>query len=208
MAPASDFGMYMNMARTIPRVLPNSSWTMTRLLELRASSRPDDLALAYLDRRYTWGEFNGEVNRWARMFLAEGIRPGDVVALMMDNRPEYLFALHGLDKVGASAALINTNLTGQPLAHAVTVGNSRKVMAGDEHAPGCSPSVAFGLDRGHLAVDGHGRECGERGDDGPIDPGSTGEDESGSGRDVHRLLLGSVGDRRESVGNDAIDVEG
>ena len=54
-----------------------------------------------------------------------------VVALIMANRPEYLFAVHGLAKIGAAAALINTNLTGQPLAHAITVGNSRKGVAGD-----------------------------------------------------------------------------
>jgi acyl-CoA synthetase (AMP-forming)/AMP-acid ligase II len=116
------------------RALPNSNWTMTRLLEQRASQSPDDLAVAYLDRRYTWGEIDQYANRWAHVFKGEGIQPGDIVALIMDNRPEYLFAVHGLAKIGAAAALINTNLTGQPLAHAITVGNSRKVVAGDEHA--------------------------------------------------------------------------
>jgi acyl-CoA synthetase (AMP-forming)/AMP-acid ligase II len=45
-------------------------------------------------------------------------------------------------QIGAAAALINTNLTGQPLAHAITAGNSRKVVAGDEHAASVEEVIA------------------------------------------------------------------
>ena len=131
---ASDLSAWLSVARGVTRILPRSTWTMTRLLDERVRSGPNDLSLAYLDRRYTWRELDAEVNRWAHVLLDEGIRPGDVVALMMDNRPEYLFAVHGLDRIGASAALINTNLTGAPLVHAIKVGGARKVLAGDEHA--------------------------------------------------------------------------
>ncbi len=135
MALSRELGNYLGMARTLGRVFrPSSPWTMTRLLEERARSGPSDLGVAYLDRRYGWKEVDEEANRWAHVFFDEGIRPGDVVALMLDNRPEYLFAVHGLDKIGASAALINTNLTGQPLVHAVKIGGARKVLTGDEHA--------------------------------------------------------------------------
>ncbi len=131
---ASPLSSWLSVARGVVRILPNSRWTMTRLLDERVKAAPNDPALAYLDRRYTWRELDAEVNRWANVLLDEGIRPGDVVALMMDNRPEYLFAVHGLDRIGASAALINTNLTGAPLVHAVKIGGARKVIAGDEHA--------------------------------------------------------------------------
>ena len=134
MSLARDLGVYANMARTVSRLLPNSSWTMTRVLEDRAHTHGDYQALAYLDRRYTWREVDAEANRWAHLFKGEGIGHGDVVALMMDNRPEYLFVVHGLGKLGASAALINTNLSGGPLAHAVNIGHARKVLVGDEHA--------------------------------------------------------------------------
>jgi acyl-CoA synthetase (AMP-forming)/AMP-acid ligase II len=38
----------------------------------------------------------------------EGFKPRDVVALMMDNCPEFLFIWLGLAKAGISTALINT----------------------------------------------------------------------------------------------------
>jgi acyl-CoA synthetase (AMP-forming)/AMP-acid ligase II len=134
MSLTRDLAVYANMARTAPRLLPNSSWTLTRVLEDRARTHGRCLALAYLDRRYTWREVDAEANRWARLFQHEGIVRGDVVALMMDNRPEYLFAVHGLGKLGAAAALINTNLSEGPLVHAVGISGARKVLAGDEHA--------------------------------------------------------------------------
>ena len=134
MSLVRDLAVYANMARTASRLLPNSSWTVTRVLEDRARTHGRSLALAYLDRRYTWREVDAEANRWARLFEREGVGRGDVVALMMDNRPEYLFAVHGLGKLGAAAALINTNLGGGPLVHAVGISGARKVLAGDEHA--------------------------------------------------------------------------
>jgi len=129
-----NFTTFRNLAGSIVRMRPGSPWTLTKLLAERVQAAPNDLALSYLDRRYTWHELDQEANRWAHTLLDEGVRPGDVVALMMDNRPEYLFAVHGLGKIGAAPALINTNLTGSPLAHAVNVGRARKVLTGDEHA--------------------------------------------------------------------------
>ena len=76
---------------------------------------------------------------------------------------------------------------------------------GDQHRSCRTPTVAFGGDGADLGLHRCCGEPGEYGDDGPVDPGASGEDESGSGRDVHRCLLGSVDDRRESVDADAID---
>ncbi len=58
-------------------------------------------------------------NLYARWGLARGIRPGDRVALLMPNRPDYLAAWIGLTRVGGVVALLNTNLTGTGLAHCV-----------------------------------------------------------------------------------------
>ncbi len=50
------------------------------------------------------------VAQWA---LKEGIREKDVVALMMDNRPEFIITWLAMAKIGVLTALINTNLRGQ-----------------------------------------------------------------------------------------------
>ena len=41
----------------------------------------------------TWGDVDREVDRWASWLHARGVQAREPVAVMMDNRPEYLFAL-------------------------------------------------------------------------------------------------------------------
>ena len=121
------------LARDLPRLLPWGRWSPAKLLEVRARKGPDDLALAFEDRRYTWRQVDENANRYANFFAREGVGAGDVVALMMDNRPEFLFIVCGLNKLGAVGALINTNLTGRPLRHAITVSKAGQVLCGGEH---------------------------------------------------------------------------
>ena len=60
-------------------------------------------------------------NRYARWALAQGIAKGDVVALLMPNRADYLAIWLGITRIGGVVALINTNLTGAALAHCLAV---------------------------------------------------------------------------------------
>ena len=60
-------------------------------------------------------------NRYARWALAQGIEKGDTVCLLMPNRPDYLAIWLGITRIGGVVALINTNLTGEALAHCITV---------------------------------------------------------------------------------------
>jgi acyl-CoA synthetase (AMP-forming)/AMP-acid ligase II len=95
---------------------------------------PYALAVAYREERLSWRAVNDRANQCAIWLAAHSVGPGDVVALMMDNRPDYLSMLMGLCKIGAPAALINTNLSGPALAHALRVSRTRKIVAGSEHA--------------------------------------------------------------------------
>jgi fatty-acyl-CoA synthase len=77
-------------------------------------------ALAQRSRRYL---------RWA---LQQGIAEGDVVALLMPNRPEYLAIWLGLTRAGATVALVNTNLTGTSLAYCIDIVAARHVIVAAE----------------------------------------------------------------------------
>jgi fatty-acyl-CoA synthase len=104
------------------------------LLERNATRLRDRPALRFEDESYTWGEVNAHANRWARVLLARGIARGEVVALVMDNRPEYVFALLGLSKLRVVAACVNTHVRGPALAHAVRIARPTLVVLGSEHA--------------------------------------------------------------------------
>ena len=77
---------------------------------------------------FTYGQLARRARRYARWALGQGLQPGDVVGLMMPNRPEYMAIWLGLSRVGVVTALINTHLTGATLAHAVGVAAPRAVI--------------------------------------------------------------------------------
>ena len=87
--------------------------------------------LAERSRRYT---------RWA---LAQYIAKGDVVALLMPNRPEYFATWLGLTRAGAAVALLNTNLTGASLAYCIDLVAPKHVIAAAEFAPALASAESF-----------------------------------------------------------------
>jgi acyl-CoA synthetase (AMP-forming)/AMP-acid ligase II len=123
----------VRVLRAAHRLLAFSVVNPARRVEDWARRTPDAPALAYLDERYSWREYNDRANRYASWFLEQGFGAGDVVALLMDNRPEFLFVVMGLNKIGAASALINTNLTGRALLNAMQASRAKKLLAGSEH---------------------------------------------------------------------------
>jgi fatty-acyl-CoA synthase len=118
--------------RRLDRTPPDGPFTTADAIEHavdRHSARP---AVRFEDRVVTYAELEAAANRVAQWAYAEGVRRGDVVALLMENRPEYLFAWIGLAKIGAVTSLINTNLSGAPLVHAFTVCGANTFIVGSE----------------------------------------------------------------------------
>ena len=79
-----------------------------------------------------WFEFNALANRFAHHFEGQGVKRGDVVSIMMENRIEYLALLVGLNKLGAVSGLLNSNLGGNSLVHCINVTGSSKCIVGEE----------------------------------------------------------------------------
>jgi len=77
--------------------------------------------LIFEDRIITYGEFNRLANRYANYFASQGFVKGDVIALLMENRPEFLIAAAGLSKLGVIVSLINNGVRGDVLAHALSI---------------------------------------------------------------------------------------
>ncbi|MCH2184254.1 AMP-binding protein, partial [Myxococcota bacterium] len=111
---------------------PKGPGSVAGLLEERVRRDPDGLALAWQDQRFTWSELDQHARRYAVFFQTQGVRKGDVVALVMENRPDYLFAVMGLARLGAPASLINHNLVDRALLHALQVCGARSVLVGSE----------------------------------------------------------------------------
>jgi acyl-CoA synthetase (AMP-forming)/AMP-acid ligase II len=123
----------VRFALDTPKILPSARCSPATRVRHWAGRRPGNLALAFQDERFTWEDVNERVNQYAAWFSEEGIEPGDTVALIMDNRPDYLFIVTALSRIGGIASLINTNLSGEPLVHGISICNAKRIVTGSEH---------------------------------------------------------------------------
>ncbi|HWU55341.1 MAG TPA: long-chain-acyl-CoA synthetase, partial [Rhizomicrobium sp.] len=115
-------------------VKPHATRSIVDIVESQARRRPDNIAILYQDQRLTYAQMDARANRYAHWALAQGIGRGTVVALLMENRPDFICAWLGLFKAGAQVALINTNLTGLALAHSMAISGAGHAIVGAELA--------------------------------------------------------------------------
>jgi fatty-acyl-CoA synthase len=92
----------------------------------------DKPALLSDRERLTYRGLASRVRRYARWANAQGVAKGDVVGLLMPNRPEYLAIWLGVTRVGGVVALLNTNLTGQSLAHCIHAASAKHIIVDAE----------------------------------------------------------------------------
>lgn len=76
----------------------------------------------------SYRELADSVNRHARWALEVGLAPGDAVGLLMPNCPDYLAIWLGLTRAGVVVSLLNTNLSGEALAHSINIVAPRYVI--------------------------------------------------------------------------------
>jgi citronellyl-CoA synthetase len=109
-------------------ILKENNQSIGTHIEQNAEKIPDKTALFYGDDSWTWNEFNRECNKIANYFLEKNLKPGDTIALMLENSPETLLFLSGLNKIQGISALININQKKQALVHAFTTVNSKYIV--------------------------------------------------------------------------------
>lgn len=109
-------------------------YTVADRLEERASDHADTPFILFEDERISFAQANAMANRIARAMVDAGMKRGDVVALMMLNRPDFVLMWLGLAKVGIVTALINTSATGPVLEHALRQVDARALIVGSELA--------------------------------------------------------------------------
>jgi fatty-acyl-CoA synthase len=146
-----------------PKAKPsaNKDWLRALALTGRLDAAPartlpvviDELAVRFGDAPALLSEretltFVGLADRarcYARWALDLGLGRGDVVALLMPNRPEYMAIWLGLSRLGVTTALINTQLRGPSLVHSLNVAGARHIIVDAVLADGLA-EIAADLD--------------------------------------------------------------
>lgn len=83
----------------------------------RAAEHPDRRAVAYFDGALTYGELDALSDGLARHLAARGFAPGDRLAVMLQNVPQFVVALFGAWKAGGAVVPVNPMYKRDELAH-------------------------------------------------------------------------------------------
>ena len=146
------------IAPTSPSVSPGKAWLraleltapiarnpyriLSSVVEERAAQLGNKPALLSDRESLTYQELAQRMNQYARWALDQGIGKGEVVGLLMGNRPEYLAIWLGITSVGGVVALLNTNLTGPSLAHCIQVVSPKCLIVAAEFAGPMTAALA------------------------------------------------------------------
>ena len=95
--------------------------TIGELLVAQAHRHPTRIAVVDGERSFTFGAFNARVNRLAALLRTLDIVRGDRVAMLAENRCEYLELLFAAGKLGAIVCALNWRLADPELIHCVTL---------------------------------------------------------------------------------------
>lgn len=90
---------------------------LDRFLEV-VETQPHKVFLRFQDESYTYRDAEELSSKAARVFLQSGrVKQGDTVALLLGNKPIFLFLWLGLVKIGCPVAFLNHNVRSKSLLH-------------------------------------------------------------------------------------------
>ncbi|KVF78542.1 AMP-dependent synthetase [Burkholderia sp. FL-7-2-10-S1-D7] len=110
----------------------------SKLPDLRAASAPDAPCIADSSTSLTNSEFHARIVGAAEVFADLGVRAGDVVAVMLPNRVEFVVAMFAAWRLGAAVTPVKPSLTSKEATHQIVDSGAKLVIdvAGNEVVPG------------------------------------------------------------------------
>lgn len=81
--------------------------TLGQMLQETVARYPDNLAIVFQDRKYTYREFQGAVDAFAQALIDLGLSRDDKLGLLLPDWPEYSIALYACAKLGVTVSPMN-----------------------------------------------------------------------------------------------------
>jgi acyl-CoA synthetase (AMP-forming)/AMP-acid ligase II len=102
--------------------------TLGDLLRDAARQAPDADAFRYRAERLTYADWDRLADRMARALWARGVRPGDVVALLLPSPPLYHVAYLGAARIGAVTTGVNVRYRRAEIGHVLARAGARLLV--------------------------------------------------------------------------------
>ena len=92
-------------------------------------------ALVFEGRRWSHQSFAEDIDRVARGLIALGIKPGEHVSVWLTNRPEHLFLIYAIARIGATLVPLNTRYRSHDAAFTIRHSNASTLILADRAGP-------------------------------------------------------------------------
>ncbi|TFZ07634.1 class I adenylate-forming enzyme family protein [Ramlibacter humi] len=116
------------MSTPAPSALPPFR-TVGELVREHAAARPAHAALVQGDRRVSWGELDGWMDRIAAALQRDGVQPTQSIAISGANSIDYALLFLGALRAGVAVAPLPTGATPQQLAGMVADSGAKRLFA-------------------------------------------------------------------------------
>ncbi|MFX1324007.1 MAG: long-chain-acyl-CoA synthetase [Promethearchaeota archaeon] len=110
------------------QILAEGKMSWGAFVERNAERYAERIAVKFEDVVITYKEFNERVNQYANFFISLGLKKGNVLKILVPNRPEYLMIFTAIGKIGAIGSLINTDLRESSLEHCLRVTPGKAII--------------------------------------------------------------------------------
>ncbi len=105
---------------------------MQNWLSAQAMARPNGIALIADGQAWTFRALNEQARRVANWLHAEGIRKGNLIAVLLPNCAEAIFLIHAAAKIGAVLVPLNTRQTAAELRFPLQITAAKVLIAHPE----------------------------------------------------------------------------
>ena len=103
------------------------------------ADRLNSVAIHYYGKDITHGELQANIDACANSFAALGVKQGDLVSFLTVALPETLFALYAVNKLGATANMIDPRMDIESIRRAVKESGSKILIVIDIAFPKVTP---------------------------------------------------------------------
>lgn len=91
-------------------------------------------AVVFRGQRFSYADIKREIDSASARYASLGLKPGDKVAILLPNRPEFIWCWLGASQMGLVAVMINTRLRQDELSYQLAQSDTRAVVIPGEGA--------------------------------------------------------------------------
>ncbi len=129
---------------------------VAQLLEASACDLPEQVALRFDDRAWSYAELDREAGRLAAGLRRLGLTPGERVCLHLGNRPEFVLAYYACLKLGVTPVALNVTFKRDEIAYVVRDSQAAALLSGGPAAANLPPAGETPSVRVRVGVSGPG----------------------------------------------------